>query len=106
MPGLKYSNTAIQERLNPLADRLRVVFGVSCSERMVPNYLAFKRQVKWGDEQPLRQGLDELWEYVLGRSIDVVRIKNVMQQCETPAPDSDNFSTILTEPAQDSCFAI
>ena len=96
----------MQERLEPLPNRLRVAFGLSCCERMFPNYVAFKREVQWGDEQPLRKALDELWKYVEGETLPHTQVSNLINECESVAPDSESFSALLTGSAQDACFAI
>jgi len=106
MPSLTYSKEVTQHQLELLPSRSRVAFGLSCCERMLPNYMAFKREVKWGDEQPLRKALDELWKHVEGETMDTAKVRSLTKECEVVAPDSENFSALLTTAAQDACFAI
>jgi len=106
MTNFTYSKQEGQRRLEALPSRNCVAFGLSCCERMLPNYLAFKRKVKWGDERPLQQALDELWKYVEGQVLDESTAKRLLAACEVVAPDSDDFSELLTGAAQEACFSI
>ncbi len=85
---------------------MRVAFGISCCERMFGNYVECKRRIKWGDERPLRQALDALWNHIECQKIDKQSAERFTSSCETVAPNSDDFSELLTTPAQDTCFAI
>ncbi|MGA2278899.1 MAG: DUF416 family protein [Verrucomicrobiota bacterium] len=101
-----YSKEVVQRRLEALSSRSRVAFGLSCSERMLRNYVAFKQKVKWGDERPLQQALDELWKYAEGQVLDESTAKRLLAACEVVTPDSDDFSELLTGAAQEACFSI
>jgi len=106
MTDFTYSKEEVQRRLEALPSRSRVAFGLSCCERMLPNYVAFKREVKWGDEKPLRKALDESWRHVEGQTVDEFIVRQLLSNCEVVAPDSDDFSSLLTGPAQEACFSI
>lgn len=101
-----YSKEEVQRRLETLPSRNRIAFGVSCCERMYPNYAACKRRIKWGDERPLRKALDELWKYIEGEEMTKLAAKQMYEACEAVAPNSDDFSELLTTSAQDACFSI
>jgi uncharacterized protein YjaG (DUF416 family) len=106
MTTFTYSKEEIQHRLEPLPNCGRIAFGLSCCERMLPNYVAFKQEVKWGDEQQLRKALDELWKHLDGEEIDISTAKRLWDDCDKVAPDADDFSVLLVGPAQDACLAI
>lgn len=106
MQSFTYSKEEIQRRLEMLPHRSRVAFGLSCCERMLRNYITCKQRIKWGDEQPLQKALDELWKYVGGQAMDKSAAKQMYEDCEAVAPNSDNFSELLTTAAQDACFSI
>lgn len=106
MPALVYSKEIVQQRIESLPDKMRVAFGLSCCERMLPNYVAFKRDVKWGNEQPLRKALDELWEHIEGKKTSKSTVEHLQKDCEKVTPDADDFSVLLTGPAQEACFAV
>ncbi len=93
--------------MEALPSRSRIAFGLSCCERMLSNYVVFKREVKWGDEQPLRKALDELWRHVEGQTVDELAVRQLLSNCEVINHlDSDDFSSLLTGPAQEACFSI
>jgi uncharacterized protein YjaG (DUF416 family) len=106
MTKFTYSKQEVQDRLEPLPNRGRIAFGLSFCERMLPNYFAFKQEVKWGDEQQLRKALDELWKHLDGEEMDKSTAKLLWDDCDKVAPDADDFSVLLVGPAQDACLAI
>jgi uncharacterized protein YjaG (DUF416 family) len=106
MTNYTYSKEEVQSRLESLPCRSSIAFGLSCCERMFANYIAFKSEAKWGDDQPLRKALDELWRHVEGQMIDELTVRQLLSNCEVVAPDSDDFSSLLTGPAQEACFSI
>jgi hypothetical protein len=106
MTNFTYNKQEVQRRLETLPSRSRIAFGLSCCERMFRNYLACKQKINWGNEQPLQMALDELWKHVEGQAIAKPVAKQMYEACEAVAPNSDNFSEMLTTLAQDACFAI
>jgi len=106
MTNFTYNKQEVQHRLEALPSRNCIAFGLSCCERMLPNYIAFKQEVKWGEEQPLRNALDELWKHLEGQAINEPTAKRLIENCEKAAPDADDFSSVLVGPAQEACFSI
>jgi uncharacterized protein YjaG (DUF416 family) len=106
MSYFTYSKEEVQRRLESLPSRSRIAFGLSCCERMFRNYVACKQRINWGDEQPLRKAIDELWKCVEGEEMAKSVAKQMYEACEAVAPNSDNFSELLTTSAQDACFSI
>lgn len=106
MSYFTYSKEEVQRRLEVLPSFCRIAFGLSCCERMFRNYIACKQKINWGDEQPLQMALDALWKHVEGQVIAKSAAKQMYEACEAVAPNSDDFSEMLTTLAQDACFAI
>lgn len=106
MPSFTYSKEGVQQRLEALPSRSRIAFGLSCCERMFRNYLACKQKIDWGDERLLQKALDELWKHVEGGAMAKSAAKEMYEACEAVAPNSDDFSEMLTTLAQNACFAI
>lgn len=106
MADFTYNKEEIQRRLEGLPSRSRIAFGLSCCERMLANYVVFKLNAAWGDEQPLRNALDELWKHLEGQVINKTAVKQLIEYCEKVAPDADDFSGPLVGPAQEACFSV
>lgn len=106
MSDFTYSKEEVQRRLEVLPSRSRIAFGLSCCERMLPNYVAFKQEVNWGDERPLRKTLDESWKHLEGQTMNEITAKRLIEECEKVTPDADDFSVLLVGPAQEACFSI
>jgi len=106
MVVLAYDNAEILRRLNGLSHNHRLAFGASCCERLFGNYVAFKKEVQWGNEIPLRQSLDKIWDIASGEATSLEEIARLGEACESVAPDADDFDSLLTASAQDCVFAI
>jgi hypothetical protein len=106
LSNFTYNKQEAQRRLEALPSRGRIAFGLSCCERMLSNYVAFKREVKWGDEKPLRSALEELWKHLDGQAMNELMAKRLIANCEKVAPDADDFVSVLVGPAQEACFSI
>lgn len=106
MAGLVYGKDDIEEKIRSLSKQGQVAFGVSCCERLLPNYVAFTRESNWGNQQPLHHALNRLWEYVDGGELSSQEAEKLASACEAVAPHSDDFGTQLGSAAQDAAFAI
>lgn len=103
---LTYDKGEVLRQINSLPPNERLAFAAACCERLLPNYLAFKNDVGWGDEKPLRNALDRVWEYASGAVIIPDDVRALLPVCESVTPDADDFQVLLTGPAQDAVFAI
>jgi uncharacterized protein YjaG (DUF416 family) len=106
MSDFTYSKEEVQRCVEALPSRSRIAFGLACCERMFRNYVACRQKINWGDEQPLRKALDDLWKCVEGEEMAKSAAKQMYEACEAVAPNSDDFSELLTTSAQDACFSI
>ena len=84
----------------------QLAFGAACCERMLPNYETFMREVSWGDVGPLRRAIDAVWDACRGTRPSEVQLRNMLAQCEQCAPDSEDYTSLYTSPAQDAVFAL
>lgn len=96
----------IEDSLRRLPLPKRIAFGASCSERMLPNYLAFNLMETWGDYSELRRILDKIWTGLLDESLlkEVGRIST--EELIRLAPDTEEFSTVFTPLAGDAVASI
>lgn len=106
MAHFTYNKDKTQSQVESLPFCSCVAFGLSCCERLFPNYTAFHHEVNWGDAKLLRKALDGLWEIVEGKEISTDKISGLIGECESTAPDSEDFTSPLVAAAQDACFAI
>ncbi len=106
MTLLEYDKDSLQKRLSSLPHEKRLAFGLSCCERLIGNYVAFRKDEGWGDETVLRTTLERLWSLLSGHILRPKEIAELTNNCEAVAPNSDNFDALLTSAAQDAVFAI
>lgn len=84
----------------------RIAFGATCCERIIPNYLSFHQEERWGDIEALRAALDFVWNAALLGPSDVQAVRTLLSKCEALAPDSEGFDSLYTTSAQDAVFAV
>jgi uncharacterized protein YjaG (DUF416 family) len=102
----KFDRTILRKRLEKLDAKAQLAFAAVCCERLLPNYLAFIKDAAWGDIIPLRNALDLVWSYLDGKTISLQEIKNNLSLCELAIPDSEDFSSLYADVAQDASLAI
>ncbi len=84
----------------------RIAFGAGVSERLLPNYLAFSREVRDGAPQVLQMALDALWQVVQGDHISLGQLRDLQAGCRSATPDPERFASHLTSAAIDAANAI
>ena len=104
MADATYDEGEMGRDLGQLDKRSRVAFGLSCAERMLPNYRAFVREQRWGDVTILRRALDRAWSWLGGEPLtdDLVGLRRA---CEAQAPDTEDYDSILVSSALDAANA-
>lgn len=106
MENLSFNKDSLARELERLDRTRKIAFGVACCERLLPHYLTFKDEVRWGDEQPLMKALNRVWEHLLGGELTKDEIRTLTNKCESVAPDSEDFESIHTSFAQDATFSV
>ncbi len=106
MTTLAYNEAEVLRRLGHLCPERQAAFAASCCERMIGNYVAFSAQVNWGDVEALRNGLNLVWDYAMGKPVAKSDFAKSLRECEASIPDSDDFSIWLCGPGQEAAIAI
>ena len=96
----------MEKELEELPPSHRVVFAASCCERLLPNYSAFGREEGWGDFTILRTALDEVWQILQGKPLNVTEISQLIENCVDAVPDADDVSSSYIAEAQEAASAI
>lgn len=96
----------LMKRLEKLDSRRQLAFGAACCERLLPNYNAFQEDTGWGSIRPIQDALNLVWSSVGGQQPGFGEVKHVLNECESVGPDSDDFESLYTGFAQDTCFAV
>jgi hypothetical protein len=97
----------LEKELEILPPFHQVAFAASCCERLLPNYNAFCRQVDWGDPSVPRNAIDEVWQILQGKPVDIARVNQLRENCgkEDIFPDDLDFGDDCLE-AQEALMAI
>jgi uncharacterized protein YjaG (DUF416 family) len=83
----------------------RLAFGLSCAERLYPNYLAFVHAHHWGDAAAVRQALDLGWQALDEQPGDQSDMAHICSKVQAAAPDTEDFGTVLGSLALDAANA-
>lgn len=100
-----FDRTEMSELLGRLEYRGQLAFGISCAERLYPNYLAFCEEQRWGNAKALRRALDLGWQSLAGQPVARPDIAQLYQEIETVIPDADDFRTRLVSSAMDAAIS-
>jgi uncharacterized protein YjaG (DUF416 family) len=102
----KFDKNKLQERLQHFNSKQQLAFGFVIAERLLPNYLPFYQDEKWGNPQPLVSGMEYVWGILSGEKIDNGKVEDLSNAIEAVFPDADEFRSEYTGIAQDPCVAI
>jgi uncharacterized protein len=83
----------LRTKLDRLSPRGRIVFLLSCAERLAPNYSAFSTHHGWGDAGALQQALELGWRYLFGQKVDAGEVHRCLARCEAATPDTEDFDS-------------
>jgi len=86
--------------------RHRLAFGAGIAERLLPNYGAFSREVRWGDPGLLRLALDLVWQIVAGGTAQLGKVRELQARIRSATPDTQDFASPLTSAAVDASSAV
>jgi uncharacterized protein len=85
----------------------QVAFAAACCERLLPNYNLFSREADWGNALLLRSALDEVWQILQGKAIDIDFLGKMCNDCEENIPyDDDKLCSAYILEAQRASAAI
>jgi uncharacterized protein len=102
-----YDFESLEKELEGLPTLHRIAFAAACCERLLPNYNAFAREESWGAPSLLRAALDEVWQILEGKPVDIATLKKLRNACDSDdiVPHSDDFCGYVAE-AQEAAIAI
>lgn len=102
-----YDFETLEKELEGLPALHRIAFAAACCERLLPNYNAFAREESWGAPSIFRYALNEVWQILQGKPVDVATIRQLRDACDSDdiIPHSDDFSGYVAE-AQEAAIAI
>jgi hypothetical protein len=106
MEMIQFDADSLRLRLEKLSFERRIIFALSCCERLFPNYAFFSRLENWGEPQIFRTALDVLWSAWREPPMSQERVKNLLRDCESFVPDTENFSSEWVSPALDASIAV
>jgi uncharacterized protein len=101
-----FNGKRLKERLSQLDQKQQLAFGAACSERLLPNYVAFQQDTGSGDSVLLRKALDLVWAFLGTRQPSAGEVQEAIIACESVAPSSQDSSSLYVTAAQDACFAV
>jgi len=100
-----FDESKLTKALSELPFKQRVAFAAACCERLLPNYLAFVVMEGWGSSTIMQQALNEIWGFLQGGVLSEERVQELRTACEAAMPDSEDFTSIFTGPAQNAASA-
>jgi uncharacterized protein YjaG (DUF416 family) len=103
---LTFDAEALAETLATLSHAHRVAFCAAVCERLVPNYVRFAREERWGNPTLLREALDIVWHCALGARSGSDELRVLAERSEEAAPEPAEFESDLASAALDAANAV
>ena len=75
----------LERELEGLSARHRLAFSAACCQRALPNLRAYAQQTGSIDVAPVRQALEEVWEFIEGTR-SVLNVVQLREACEAQLP--------------------
>lgn len=105
MALLTFDPDALKRSVATLPAGAALALGLSAAERLLPNYVAFQNQERWGDVSVLRRCLDCGWRALAGEHVPEGEADTLRRRIQAEAPDTEDFETILVSSALDAACA-
>lgn len=104
--SLRFEEQELTEKLNRLDARARLIFAVSCAERLFPAYVLFSEAVRFGDSAFMRSCLDSLWLDVSAHTIQAIDFQARLDQCMLLIPNENEVWSEQQPCAEDAGAAL
>ncbi len=101
----EFSEVLLKSKIEPLSPNHRILFTLSCCERLYPNYLMFFKNHRWGKPEILRYALDRVWSCLEGDEI-IEEIDALIKKCEEVTPNTEDFDSINVSSALDAASSV
>jgi uncharacterized protein YjaG (DUF416 family) len=96
----------IHESLRACNWRQAAAFCAGCAERLLPNYMAFSKQERWGSPNVLRFELDKCWPMITAEQIQRHEVEGDITAVERLIPHTEHFSFPFTTEAGVAAVAV
>ncbi len=101
----EFCEALLRSKIEPLSLDHRILFALSCCERLYPNYLYFYEYYRWGKPEVLRCALDRVWSCLEDNAI-IEEIDALIKKCEEVTPDTEDFDSIYVSSALDAASSV
>ena len=101
----KFNEEILYEHLNKLEYWKQLVFLITISQRLVPNFLAFEKETDYKGGEKLVSAIEKAWSFLLKGQF-FIDLSEEQLECENLAPDTEDYETVLVSPALDAAVAV
>ena len=102
----RFDEKRLHGELKCLGSQMQLAFGALCSERLLPNYEDFSAETGHGDSSVLRNALELVWDKALHPALENTVLRETNVACESQAPSSETYESLMVTAAQDACFSL
>lgn len=101
-----FDRNELEQKLAPLPSRSQAAFGASCSERLLPNYLAFQKECGFGDYEKLRHCLSWVWTIITEVECNLEAADRWLATIDDLTPDTEDYASASVSFALDACTSL
>ena len=103
---MDYFLKSIEDKVKNLSLKQQVLFAVLTCEKLLPNYIQFSNQEKWGSVEVLEEAIVMLYQYLQDIELNDAELDSIYEKIYDVSPHTEDFKGILTPFALDACSAI
>ena len=92
--------------IDGISSEQKLQFAIEICDRLLPDYQNFSELYKWGEINPLRDGLKYCKEFVNGIELEFDSVKKLIKRIEINTPNSEDFGQIEGSLALNAACAI
>lgn len=97
----------IENLINNLTDKGKMLFAILTCELLYPNYVAFSTRENWGNPGVLKGGISLVYQAIIKDDLfSEQEINDMIISLDLVTPDTEDFESILTSFALDACTSL
>ncbi len=96
----------LNSNVNGIPAEQKLQFAIEICDKLLPDYQNFSELYKWGEINPLKDGLKYCKEFANGIELEFDSVKMLIKRIEKNTPDSEDFGQVSGSLALNAASAI
>lgn len=101
----KAFTSQLASQIASLSKAQQVIFGLDICKRLLPDYLKFFQEYKWGNPEVVQRAIDYIATHI-DIAIDEKQVNQLMDELDLVIPDTEEFGDFQTSYAINAACAV